>query len=102
MSVTIKTNEAAVMHEIKARARDGLREVGPEILRSAIRKCPVRTGNLQRSIETDYAGLTLRVGSRVHYAGYVEGGTPKMSPRAFLRGALRENLRRIKKVFKAI
>lgn len=102
MSLTIKVNEAAVLHEVKARARDGLRKVGPEILRAAIQRCPVDTGNLQRNIETEYESLSLRVGTRVHYGGYVEGGTPKMAAQPYLRPALLSKLRLIKRVFKAI
>ena len=102
MSLTIKDNSAEFLKLVKSRAQDGLRKVGPEILKSAIQKCPVDTGNLQRNIETEYEDLTLKVGSKVHYAGYVEGGTPKMAAQPFLRKALLENLRRIKRVFKAI
>jgi len=102
VSVTIKTNTDAMFQEVKARVRDALRTAGPLILRSAIQKCPVDTGNLQRNIETEYEGLSLRVGTQVEYGGYVEGGTSKMAAQPYLRPALDENLRKIKKIFKAI
>lgn len=102
MSLTMKSNLDAVVKEVDNRSRDALREIGSILLVSAIQKCPVRTGNLQRSVETEYEDLTLRVGSQVHYAGYVEGGTPKMSARPYLRPALWDNLRKIRRIFGGI
>ena len=68
MSVKIKDNSKAMMKLIETYARMRLRDAGPVILRAAIRRCPVDTGNLQRSLETKYEGLTLILGSNVHYA----------------------------------
>lgn len=95
-----KVNTSAVLEEVKTRARLCLHAVAPGILRSAIRIVPVDTGNLQRSIEAIYEGETLHVGSQVHYAAYVEGGTPKMAAQPYLRPALMENLPKIEKAFK--
>jgi len=102
MSMTFKDNSSAVLHEIKARAGNILHNIGPEIVKSAILLCPVDTGNLQRSIEPEYYGLSLRIGSRVPYAANVEGGTSKMAAQPYLVPALTGNLWRIKKAFKAI
>lgn len=57
--------------------------------------CPVKTGNLRRSIETRFgessgAKATALVGSAVDYAPYVEFGTSRMAARAFLRGGFDE------------
>lgn len=51
--------------------------------------CPVDTGTLKDSIRIVYAddGTTAKVGSDVDYCQYVEYGTSKQSPKAFLRRA---------------
>lgn len=46
--------------------------------------CPVDTGNLRGSISTTAAGLTAEVGPTASYGGYVEFGTSRMAPRAYL------------------
>lgn len=50
--------------------------------------CPVDTGNLRSSIGTDLAGLEATVGPTAAYGIYVEFGTSRMAPRAFLGPAL--------------
>jgi HK97 gp10 family phage protein len=50
--------------------------------------CPVDTGNLRNSISTDIHGLEAEVGPTASYGGYVELGTVKMAPRAYLGPAL--------------
>lgn len=60
--------------------------------RRAKHLCPVDTGRLRSSITheagVDAGGLVGRVGTDVNYAPYVELGTRRLAPRAFLRGAL--------------
>jgi len=53
---------------------------------------PVRTGTLQRSIRFWGGEGKYTVGSRVHYAPYVEYGTSRMAPRPFLIPALMQNI----------
>lgn len=49
--------------------------------------CPVDTGALRGSIKTQVEGASARVTASMEYAGYVEFGTYKMAPRAFMRPA---------------
>jgi HK97 gp10 family phage protein len=72
------------------------------VLRSAQQKCPVRTGNLRASLtkEVSKDDLYAVVGTKVHYAPYVEYGTRKMAPRAYLRPAYLENEKSIKEMLK--
>ena len=100
MSVNIKSNVDAVIKAADTRSRMALRECGPLLLVSAIRHCPVDTGNLQRNIEVVYEGLRLHLGSKVHYAGYVEGGTEKMRAQPYLIPSLTDNLKNIKRIFR--
>jgi len=53
---------------------------------------PVRTGTLQRSIQWWGGEGEYMVGSRVHYAPYVEYGTSRMAPRPYLTPALMQNI----------
>lgn len=50
---------------------------------------PVRTGNLRRSIHTELGqdGLSAEVGTDLEYAPYVEYGTSRMAPQAYMRPA---------------
>ncbi len=73
--------------------------VGKELVKRALRVhrrakqlAPVDTGRLRSSVEyevgRDSRGLVARIGTDVHYAIYLEFGTRRMTPRAFLRPAL--------------
>lgn len=76
-------------------------EVGSRLQRSGVRVqnrakqlCPVDTGRLRSSItmtntqQTSASVLSVRVGSAVNYARYVELGTRRMRARPYLRPAL--------------
>jgi hypothetical protein len=51
-----------------------LERLGSDIETDAKAACPVRTGRLRDSISHEVDGDTLRVGSDLDYAGYVEEG----------------------------
>ena len=57
---------------------------------------PVRTGTLQRSITFSGGEGEYQVGSRVHYAPFVEYGTSRMRPQPFLTPALLWNIPALK------
>lgn len=49
---------------------------------------PVDTGNLRSSIGSDITAMEASVGPTADYGAYVEFGTSRMAPRAFLGPAL--------------
>jgi HK97 gp10 family phage protein len=63
---------------------------------------PVRTGTLQRSIQWWGAEGEYHVGSRVHYAPYVEYGTSRMAPRPYLTPALMQNIPLLRQTLRGI
>lgn len=67
---------------------DFLERLGVAIEADAKVACPVDTGRLRDSIEHEVNGRTLRVGTNVEYAVYVEEGTRYMDAEPFLRPAL--------------
>lgn len=98
----ITDNSAAVFSAAEKRVTEVLSKLAPTIVVSAKRRCPVDTGRLRRSISSIVGKNKLTIGSRVHYAAYVEGGTPKMAAQPYLRTGLMENLSRIKQVFRGV
>ena len=55
-----------------------------DIERDAKAFCPVDTGNLRNSISTDARGLSAEIGPTAAYAAYVEYGTSRMAPQAYM------------------
>ncbi len=98
----IKDNSAAVFSVVEKRVVGVLTELAPVIVMAAKRRCPVDTGRLRRSISSVVSKNKLTVGSRVHYAAYVEGGTPKMAAQPYLRTGLMGSMRYIKLAFKGV
>lgn len=90
--------EAGWEQHIDGDVSDFLERLGVEIEADATIGCPVDSGHLRDSIEHEVDGDTLRVGSNVAYAGYVEEGhrivawgrdTGRMAPpQPYLRPAL--------------
>lgn len=73
-------------------------KIGVNVQSSAKMHCPVRTGRLRSSIQTTpvretATGMSVRVGSNVNYARYVEMGTRRMRARPYLRPALHQEVR---------
>jgi HK97 gp10 family phage protein len=61
-----------------------------DIESTAKQLAPVRTGNLRNSITTTMmpAGLEATIGPEASYAAFVEWGTSRMAPHAFMGPAL--------------
>lgn len=90
-------NQVAARFEASSRdvARQAgrlLQETALDVESTAKEFAPVRTGNLRRSITHEVrdvsGGAEAIVGTDVEYAPYVEQGTSRMAPRAFLGPAL--------------
>lgn len=95
MSLKIESNLTAVLQEVDSRTQSALGEVRPVILSTARRIVAHKTGKLKRSIEARLEAGKLTLGSDVDYAAHIEEQQP------YLRPALMQTLRFIKKVFKA-
>jgi len=63
---------------------------------------PVRTGTLQQSISWWGSEGEYHVGSPVEYAGYVEYGTSRMAPRAYLTLALTQNVPLLRQTLRSL
>jgi HK97 gp10 family phage protein len=65
-------------------ARKVLEKSSADIERDAKMFAPVDTGNLRNSISRDLKGLTAEIGPTASYAAWVELGTSRIGPHAFL------------------
>ncbi len=67
----------ADLQAIKQKLVDKLTLAGEIVVSAAIQKCPVDTGNLRGSItsEVNERDLSVRIGTPVEYAPYIEFGT---------------------------
>lgn len=66
------------------RARAILEKSSADIERDGKAFCPVDTGNLRNSISRDVKGLEAEIGPTAAYGHYVEFGTSRMGPHAFM------------------
>lgn len=95
ITVTVQLNQAAIDRlsnsEQSVAVKDAFRR-GKKVERKAKTLCPVRTGRLRASIDTEVfttdEGIGVRVGSNVNYAHWVHDGTRRMPARPFLLDAL--------------
>lgn len=73
-------------HITAVRAATVIRKTGMDVVRDAQLMCPVDTGNLRSSIGVDYDndGLGFEAGPTASYGRYVEEGTSRMAPHAYL------------------
>lgn len=60
----------------------------------------VLTGRLRSSIASDLKKNSVKIGTNVEYAKWLEFGTSRMEARPFLRPALERNRREIPRIFK--
>lgn len=72
---------------------------GSELQQSAMRKAPVDTGQLKRSIMLDISGkgLVATVAPHTDYAAYVEYGTRYMNAQPYIRPAFNEQVVKFKR-----
>ena len=76
--------------QVGARAARAVRKTAFDIEATAKVFCPVDTGNLRNSISTDIVGdgrfgsVAAEIGPTASYAPFVELGTSRMAPQAFM------------------
>lgn len=80
--------------EAAAQAAAVVRKVGMDVVRDAQALCPVDTGFLKSSIGVDFDpdGLGFEAGPTAHYGKWVEEGTSRMAPHAYLGPAFDRNI----------
>jgi HK97 gp10 family phage protein len=80
--------------EVIARTATVVRKTGMDVVRDAQLLCPVDTGNLRSSISVDYDAdrLGFEAGPTASYGGFVERGTSRMAPHAYLGPAFDRNV----------
>lgn len=98
--VKITMNDEALKRAVTARAESILTSAASFVKSAARRNVPVDTGDLLNSIDTKQEELVAKIGSDIHYAAYVEAGTPKMAAQPYLRPALMESMGFIKQLIK--
>ena len=77
---------------------------GSELQAKTMRKAPVDTGQLKRSVMLDIKdkGLTATVTPSTNYAAYVEYGTRYMNAQPYLRPAFNEQVQTLKRDLQAL
>lgn len=75
--------------EVEEKAKVVVQKSGHDVVARAQLICPVDTGALKNSIGVDFDGdgLGWEAGPTMNYAAYVEYGTSKMAPRAYMNPA---------------
>lgn len=68
----------------KGLAGIAIRRTALAVERDAKVLCPVDTGNLRNSISMSYADLRAEIGPTAYYGVFVEFGTSRMAPEAFM------------------
>jgi HK97 gp10 family phage protein len=97
----IEDHSKEYLEKLNEHLGDCLEESADIVKDNAKIECPVKTGKLQNSIEqyTDRQNLQAIIGSDVFYAYFVEMGTRKMAPRAYLRRGLINSIPAIRAIF---
>lgn len=78
------------MNKVKGRLGKFRKHFAEEFVTRVADKTPVDTGLLQASWGYTLRSAYIRIVNPVHYADYVENGTPFMAPRAMLARTIRE------------
>lgn len=69
---------------VQKHLEDAVAKTANDIQADAQASAPVDTGALRSSISADVRGTEAEIGPTVHYGGYVELGTSKMSAQPYL------------------
>lgn len=73
----------ASVKAVKA-AHEAIAKAAADTVRDSKLFCPVDTGNLRSSITATVRGLSAEVGPTASYGRFVEEGTSRMAPRAYM------------------
>jgi len=102
-SVRLEWHGDEIKEEIRAAQMQGI-GAGVDQLRDAAKiRCPVRRGDLQKSIKSrmntqgKVEGYVIAGGKGAHHAHLIELGTTSIAPNPFMRNAFDTNVGRVKK-----
>lgn len=90
-----------ILDKIDQDIKDKLQLTGELVSGAAKKNSPVKTGALRNSIdfEVDAQEKSVRIGTNMYYAPWVELGTRLIEGQWFLTRALGENVGKIRKIF---
>jgi len=96
-----ESNHPEVLRRVTKAVIKSLYESGAIVKTTAKLLCPVRTGNLRRSIndEVKASGLSVEIGTPVDYAPHVEYGTVRSRAKPYLRPAGDGNRGKVELIF---
>jgi len=86
--VKFMSHKDEVLGEAEAAIARALERIGLRAERNAKAYCPVDTGRLRNSISHATDDTRAVIGTNVEYAPYVELGTSRRAPHAYLRPAV--------------
>lgn len=91
-TIAVDLNRAGLVTAHKA--SKAVKKFGQDVVHDGQAFCPVDTGNLRSSIGVDYDGdgLGCTAGPTANYGGYVEYGTSRMAPEAYMGPAFDRNV----------
>ena len=92
IKIKLDTDFDIDIDKIENAVQQELEDTANLIEKDAKRSCPVDTGYLRSSINTDIEKLDVEVGTDCEYAPYVHDGTYRMPARPFLDSAAETNL----------
>jgi len=98
----LERNLKVINERLNKDIQQGLKQSSNIIIKEAKRIVPVKTGRLRKSIKGRIKPRSLRVGSDVEYAPFVELGTRFQRAQAFLLPALQHSRLKIQRVFQKI
>ncbi len=87
INITIDSNFDFKTADIEKIVQQELTKSANQIKKQAKANCPVDTGRLKKSIDTEIGDLEVDIGTDVYYASYVHDGTYRMEARPFLESA---------------
>ena len=91
-----------VRRHLEERKGLALEKIGLLVEGEAKLRAPVDSGTLKGSITHDVDKNTVRIGTNLEYAGYVEKGTSKMRAQPYLTPALEDNIEEIKDIVREV
>lgn len=101
MDVKFTSHKDEVISEAKSSIEKALERIGLRAERNAKSYCPVDTGRLRNSISHATDDTRAVIGTNVEYAPYVELGTSKRSPHAYLKPAVALHVDEYKRIVKS-